>query len=150
MNLEKERKVFESSEFVKTIIHKFEWSDDFNNYQIKDCVINGNVFDHIEAENDRPILNGAWFGWQAAKAQAVPEGFDFGLSHDTKINDPKELLFRCLRNMKFKKGFRANQNWVHVKHMCCLGSTTATMLCRFFGVDPDGIKFEVIEAQEQK
>lgn len=72
MNIEKERKAFESSELVKTIIHKFEWSDGFNNYQIKDCVINGNVFDFIEAENDQPILNGAWFGWQAAKAQAVP------------------------------------------------------------------------------
>ena len=70
MDIQEERKAFESSEFVKTIIHKFEWSDDFNNYQIKDCVINGNVFDHIEAENDQPILNGAWFGWQAAKSQA--------------------------------------------------------------------------------
>ena len=75
MGIEEERKSFEESEFVKTIIQNFEWSDEFNNYQIKDCVINGNVFDHIEAENDQPILNGAWYGWQAAKAQAVPEGF---------------------------------------------------------------------------
>lgn len=61
-----ERELFESSEFVKTIIHRYEWSDEFNNYQIKDCVINGNVFDFIEAEKDQPILNGAWFGWQAS------------------------------------------------------------------------------------
>ena len=61
-----ERKLFESNEFVKTIIHRYEWSDEFNNYQIKDCVINGSVFDFIEAEKDQPLLNGAWFGWQAS------------------------------------------------------------------------------------
>ncbi|WP_417630880.1 hypothetical protein [Acinetobacter baumannii] len=73
-DLNKEREAFEASEYVKTIIHKFEWSEEFNNYQIKDCVINGNVFDFIEAEKDQPLLNGAWFGWQEkAKAQAVPE-----------------------------------------------------------------------------
>lgn len=75
-DLNKEREAFEENEFVKTIIHKFEWSEEFNNYQIKDCVINGNVFDFIEAEKDQPLLNGAWFGWQEkAKAQAVPEGY---------------------------------------------------------------------------
>ncbi|MDV7446124.1 hypothetical protein R4514_05065 [Acinetobacter baumannii] len=75
-DLNKEREAFEASEYVKTIIHKFEWSEEFNNYQIKDCVINGNVFDFIEAEKDQPLLNGAWFGWQEkAKAQAVPEGY---------------------------------------------------------------------------
>ena len=93
----------------------------------------------------------AWLVWNAAwkaKAQAVPEGFNFGLAHDTKINDPKELLFRCLRKMKYANRFRSIPNWVHVRDLCELGSGTATMLCRFFGVDPNGIKFEVIEAQE--
>ncbi len=61
-----ERELFENNEFVKTIIHRYEWSDEFNNYQIKDCVINGNVFNFIEAERDQPILNGAWFGWQVS------------------------------------------------------------------------------------
>ena len=68
-----ERKAFEASEFVKTIMHRYEWSDGFSNYQIKDVVVNGNVFDFIEAQNDQPILNGAWYGWQAAKSQSVPE-----------------------------------------------------------------------------
>ncbi|MDO7216365.1 hypothetical protein Q5M47_13265 [Acinetobacter nosocomialis] len=73
-DLNKEREAFEANEFVKTIIHKFEWSEEFNSYQIKDCVIKGNVFELIEAEKDQPLLNGAWFGWQEkAKAQAVPE-----------------------------------------------------------------------------
>ncbi|MBP4063471.1 hypothetical protein J9896_08665 [Acinetobacter baumannii] len=71
-DLNKEREAFEANEFVKTIIHKFEWSEEFNSYQIKDCVIKGNVFELIEAERDQPLLNGAWFGWQEkAKAQAV-------------------------------------------------------------------------------
>ncbi|OFD23831.1 hypothetical protein A1D06_10670 [Acinetobacter baumannii] len=73
-DLNKEREAFEASEYVKTIIHKFEWSEEFKNYQIKDCVINGNIFDLLEAKNDEQLLNGAWFGWQEkAKAQAVPE-----------------------------------------------------------------------------
>ncbi|AIL77479.1 hypothetical protein APC21_05580 [Acinetobacter baumannii] len=56
------------------MIHKFEWSEEFKNYQIKDCVINGNIFDLLEAKNDEQLLNGAWFGWQEkAKAQTVPE-----------------------------------------------------------------------------
>ena len=64
--MKSEKEMFEGGEFVKTIIHRYEWSDEFNNYQIKDCVINGNVFDFIEAEKDQPLLNGAWFGWQAS------------------------------------------------------------------------------------
>lgn len=75
-DLNKEREAFEASEYVKTIIHKFEWSEEFKNYQIKDCVINGNIFDLLEAKNDEQLLNGAWFGWQEkAKAQTVPEGY---------------------------------------------------------------------------
>ncbi|EMP2007276.1 hypothetical protein HBK86_06615 [Acinetobacter baumannii] len=74
LDLNKEREAFEASEYVKTIIHKFEWSEEFNNYQIKDCVINGNIFDLLEAKNDEQLLNGAWFGWQEkAKAQAVSD-----------------------------------------------------------------------------
>jgi|GEM_PF-2380178 len=74
LDLNKEREAFEASEYVKTIIHKFEWSEEFKNYQIKDCVINGNNFDLLEAKNDEQLLNGAWFGWQEkAKAQTVPE-----------------------------------------------------------------------------
>ncbi|MDH2644720.1 DUF551 domain-containing protein [Acinetobacter baumannii] len=73
-DLNKLRSEFESNEYIKSIIQNFEWSEEFNNYQIKDCVINGNIFDLLEAKNDEQLLNGAWFGWQEkAKAQAVPE-----------------------------------------------------------------------------
>ena len=75
-DLNKLRSEFESNEYIKSIIQNFEWSEEFNNYQIKDCVINGNIFDLLEAKNDEQFLNGAWFGWQEkAKAQVVPEGF---------------------------------------------------------------------------
>ncbi|MGS4227569.1 hypothetical protein ACOAMD_16875 [Acinetobacter baumannii] len=93
-DLNKLRSEFESNEYIKSIIQNFEWSEEFNNYQIKDCVINGNIFDLLEAKNDEQFLNGAWFGWhEKAKAQAVPdthihsvtltcaelkEAFDFG------------------------------------------------------------------------
>ena len=73
-DLNKLRSEFESNEYIKSIIQNFEWSEEFNNYQIKDCVINGNIFDLLEAKNDEQLLNGAWFGWQEkAKAQAVPD-----------------------------------------------------------------------------
>ncbi|UQS93307.1 hypothetical protein Scipio_00078 [Acinetobacter phage Scipio] len=72
-DLNKLRSEFESNEYIKSIIQNFEWSEEFNNYQIKDCVVNGNIFDLLEAKNDEQLLNGAWFGWQEkAKAQAVP------------------------------------------------------------------------------
>ncbi|QYC51691.1 hypothetical protein [Acinetobacter phage Abp95] len=75
-DLNKLRSEFESNEYIKSIIQNFEWSEEFNNYQIKDCVVNGNIFDLLEAKNDEQLLNGAWFGWQEkAKAQAVPEGY---------------------------------------------------------------------------
>lgn len=75
-DLNKLRSEFESNEYIKSIIQNFEWSEEFNNYQIKDCVVNGNIFDLLEAKNDEQLLNGAWFGWQEkAKAQAVLEGY---------------------------------------------------------------------------
>lgn len=74
MSIQKEREEFEQEDFVKPIIHRYEWSEKFNKYKIKDAVINGNVFDLIEATDDIQLLNGAFFGW-LAKSQAVPEGF---------------------------------------------------------------------------
>ncbi|MUR91003.1 hypothetical protein [Acinetobacter baumannii] len=75
-DLNKLRSEFESNEYIKSIIQNFEWSEEFNNYQIKDCVVNGNIFDLLEAKNDEQLLNGAWFGWQEkAKDQAVSEGY---------------------------------------------------------------------------
>ncbi|UMO77907.1 hypothetical protein Cato_83 [Acinetobacter phage Cato] len=72
-DLNKLRSEFESNEYIKSIVQNFEWSEEFNNYQIKDCVVNGDIFDLLEAKNDEQLLNGAWFGWQEkSKAQAVP------------------------------------------------------------------------------
>ena len=75
-DLNKLRSAFESNEYIKSIIQNFEWSEEFNNYRIKESVINGDVFDLILAKDNEQFLNGAWFGWQEkAKAHAVPDGF---------------------------------------------------------------------------
>lgn len=74
LDLNKLRSEFESNKYINSIVQNFEWSEEFNNYQIKECVINGDVFDLILAKDNEQFLNGAWFGWQEkAKAQAVPE-----------------------------------------------------------------------------
>ena len=35
LDLNKEREAFEASEYVKTIIHKFEWSEEFKIIRLK-------------------------------------------------------------------------------------------------------------------
>lgn len=90
-DLNKLRSEFESNEYIKSIIQNFEWSEEFNNYQIKDCVVNGNIFDLLEAKNDEQLLNGAWFGWkEKAKFQAVPEGY---------VLVPKDVAERTIRHI---------------------------------------------------
>lgn len=73
-DLNKLRSEFEKIEQIKSILHSFEWLEESNKYQIKESVINGDVFDLILAKDNEQFLNGAWFGWQEkAKAQAVPD-----------------------------------------------------------------------------
>ncbi|ENQ5875789.1 hypothetical protein ACEPKG_000593 [Acinetobacter baumannii] len=100
-DLNKLRSEFESNEYIKSIIQNFEWSEEFNNYQIKDCVINGNIFDLLEAKNDEQLLNGAWFGWQEkAKAQAVQQSFEIGRLQDriTELLDERQDLYAQINN----------------------------------------------------
>lgn len=56
----------------------------------------------------------------------------------------KDIAFRALSC----KVLKSTENWVHVKNIACVGSTTASLICKKLGVDPDGTKFELIEAQE--
>lgn len=58
MNIEKERELFESV-FGK---NGCEYYPEYNAYQ------NGN-------DRDEGAINGKWYAWQAAKKQAIPEGF---------------------------------------------------------------------------
>lgn len=77
-----------------------------------------------------------------AKAQAVPEQDQQVWA--TNNLTWKDIAFRALSC----KVLKTTQNWVHVKNIACVGSTTASLICRKLGVDPDGTKFELIEAQE--
>lgn len=81
--------------------------------------------------------------WQAAKAQAVPEQ-DQQVWATSNLTW-KDIAFRALTC----KVLKSTENWVHVKNIACVGSTTASLICKKLGVDPDGTKFELIEAQEQ-
>lgn len=58
----------------------------------------------------------------------------------------KDVAFRALSC----KVLNATQNWVHVKNIVCVGSTTANLICKKLGVDPDGTKFDLVESQEAK
>lgn len=80
--------------------------------------------------------------WQAAKAQAVPEQ-DQQVWATSNLTW-KDIAFRALTC----KVLKSTENWVHVKNIACVGSTTASLICKKLGVDPDGTKFELIEAQE--
>ncbi|WP_286380800.1 hypothetical protein [Acinetobacter towneri] len=95
--------------------------------------------EYSEALNE---INSSWCTWQAAKAQAVPEQ-DQQVWATSNLTW-KDIAFRALTC----KVLKSTENWVHVKNIACVGSTTASLICKKLGVDPDGTKFELIEAQE--
>lgn len=89
-------------------------------------------------------LNTGWWAWQArAKAQAVPEQ-DQRIWATSNLTW-KEVAFRALSC----KVLKTTQNWVHVKNIASVGSTTASLICEKLGVNPDGTKFNLIKPQEQ-
>ena len=95
--------------------------------------------EYSEAVNE---INSSWCTWQAAKAQAVPEQ-DQQVWATSNLTW-KDIAFRALTC----KVLKSTENWVHVKNIACVGPTTASLICKKLGVDPDGTKFELIEAQE--
>lgn len=85
-----------------------------------------------------------WEAWQAAKADAVPD-------EDNQVLASvgltwKQVAFRALSC----KILKTTDNWVHVKNVIGVGSTTASLICKKLGVDPDGKKFKLIESQEKE
>ena len=87
-------------------------------------------------------INIYWNIWQAAKAQAVSEQ-DQQIWATSNLTW-KEVAFRVLSC----KVLKTTQNWVHVKNIASVGSTTASLICEKLGVNPDGTKFDLIEPQE--
>ena len=105
-----------------------------------------NVQKTIDLHNDHESIvfrNNQTEAWQAAKAQAVLEK-DQQVWATSNLTW-KDIAFRALTC----KVLKSTENWVHVKNIACVGSTTASLICKKLGVDPDGTKFELIEAQEQ-
>lgn len=49
-----------------------------------------------------------------------------------------ERAVRAARSPTLPRGFR-HARWVAVRDAFCVGSTTATELCRRFGLDPDEV-----------
>lgn len=76
-----------------------------------------------------------WETWQAAKAQAVPEGFDY-----------KKLYKLAIINSKTDK---SKPNWAHVVSLG-VGSGKAKEILRSFNIDPEAVDMRnMIEAQER-
>lgn len=68
MNNHKEREAFEKLPDINAILHnsEFGFNEGINQYYHPN---------HAEHRLSYAFLMGAWLAWQAAKAQAVPEGF---------------------------------------------------------------------------
>lgn len=140
-----ERPLFEAEFIHPHLLPFFNFNENTGDYEIKnECVKNTDDEDRKVAYE---ALNTGWVMWlrakRDAKAQAVPE-------QDQKIWATcdltwKEVAFRALSC----KVLKTTQNWVHVKNIASVGSTTASLICEKLGVNPDGTKFDLIKPQEQ-
>ena len=154
MDLQKEREAFEC--------HKFK--DQYDELKA--------YYDEHEREHGYRYpsytYDDEWEAWLAAKAQsekALLEQFEI---NNKLVEQIEKLKARAVQekdqqvwgtsNLTWKdiafralscKVLKSTENWVHVKNIACVGSTTASLICKKLGVDPDGTKFELIEAQEQ-
>ena len=116
------------------------------------------VFD--EDGDDRAIIgySFAWSAWQAAKSQAVPEGFEIGRLQDriTELLDERQELYAQL-NTGTTKGFTLVQkDLIQSIHQSCVNSLIAESMPAFKAV-ANTIIYELspmvkaiqVEAQEQ-
>ena len=76
----------------------------------------------------------AWEAWQAAKAQAVPEGFVLVEKKEfEQMQEFEDLYRRAIFNSK--KSIH-EVNWSHVSNLG-VGSTRAKAMCKRFNIDPE-------------
>ncbi|GEM_PF-1448782 len=136
-----ERPLFEAEFIHSHLLQFFNFNENTGDYEIK-----SEFSEDEDKELAFEVLNTGWAMWLRAKrnvkAQAVPE-------QDQQIWATcdltwKDVAFRALSC----KVLKTTQNWVHVKNIVCVGSTTASLICTKLGVNPDGTKFDLIEAQE--
>ena len=75
-----------------------------------------------------------WEAWQAAKAQAVPEGFVLVEKKEfEQMQEFEDLYRRAIFNSK--KSIH-EVNWSHVSNLG-VGSTRAKAMCKRFNIDPE-------------
>lgn len=87
-------------------------------------------------------INFGWSTWQAAQKEVAPEE-DHQIWATVNLTW-KEVAFRALSC----KILKTTENWVHVRNIVGVGSTSASLICRKLGVSPNGKKFELIESQD--
>ena len=136
-----ERPLFEAEFIHSHLLQFFNFNENTGDYEIK-----SEFSEDEDKELAFEVLNTGWAMWLRAKrnvkAQAVPEQ-DQQIWATSNLTW-KEVAFRALSC----KVLKTTQNWVHVKNIVCVGSTTASLICTKLGVNPDGTKFDLIEAQE--
>ena len=95
---------------------------------------------YVEKNNGMPVglaawVNGAFYGFeQAAKAQAVPEGFVLVEKKEfEQMQEFEDLYRRAIFNSK--KSIH-EVNWSHVSNLG-VGSTRAKAMCKRFNIDPE-------------
>ena len=84
--------------------------------------------------SDSLKINISWEAWQAAKAQAVPEGFVLVEKKEfEQMQEFEDLYRRAIFNSK--KSIH-EVNWSHVSNLG-VGSTRAKAMCKRFNIDPE-------------
>jgi len=123
MEIQKEREAFEAwyrKEYDNTVIDDSEFSEILDEYE-------SNYYWVDE-------LNQSWKAWQAAKAQAVPEGFVLVEKKEfEQMQEFEDLYRRAIFNSK--KSIH-EVNWSHVSNLG-VGSTRAKAMCKRFNIDPE-------------
>ena len=84
--------------------------------------------------SDSLKINISWEAWQAAKAQAVPEGFVLVEKKEfEQMQEFEDLYRRAIFNSR--KSIH-EVNWSHVSNLG-VGSTRAKAMCKRFNIDPE-------------
>ena len=122
-----QRKAFESSNSVNP-----DWSFKFDEELQQYIALDSEMELQVDEFNEHWDTFRA--GWQAAKAQAVPEGFVLVEKKEfEQMQEFEDLYRRAIFNSK--KSIH-KVNWSHVSNLG-VGSTRAKAMCKRFNIDPE-------------
>ena len=122
-----QRKAFESSNNVNP-----DWSFRFDEELQQYVALDSEMELQVDEFNEHWDTFRA--GWQAAKAQAVPEGFVLVEKKEfEQMQEFEDLYRRAIFNSK--KSIH-EVNWSHVSNLG-VGSTRAKAMCKRFNIDPE-------------